>query len=216
MKKRAFRRKRPFRHRRIRRKKTPLYRRPRSKLYSFKRSCELSNLEVLAGSSAAFKNYIFSLDQLPNSSEYTNLFDRYRICGVKVTFYPPYNISYVAATSTASPVMEFYSVVDYDSNASITSLDQMNQYDTLKRSYFNRPHVRYLKPRPNMKGLFNQQGGTTTGTAVLSNKVWIDQADHTVDYYGLYVAVASSQSSIVDHHYIRCTATFYFQCRNVV
>ena len=218
MKKRAFRRKRynrkrPFYRNRKFRRSVPRFRRP-GNVYNFKRTVELENFPVAAGQSFSSKGYYFKFSDIPSMSEFTNLFDSFRILAVKITFYPPYNIAWLPASANA-PIGEFYSIIDYNDAVSPSSTSDMNQYQTLHRTWANRPHRRYLKPKLLQTGLVN---GDTTFSALttVNGKPWLDMySSQTARYYGVKIAWASSVGSDVKAFDVRVTATYYFQGRYV-
>jgi len=78
------------------------------KIYNFKRTCELPNVQTVAGITPTVFTYRFNLTQLSSYNEFTNLFDFYRIKGVKITFYPPANVAATGVTNM--PIGEFYTI----------------------------------------------------------------------------------------------------------
>lgn len=214
-KRNTIRKRRPFR-RYKRRTRIPRFRSNASRIYSFKRSCELDNFPINVGITPAVGSYYFSLSQLPQSSEFTALFDEYRIMAVRITFYPPTNTAWsvTGATSEPQPIGEFYTAIDYDSIPTPTGTNDLLQYQTCKRTWFNRPHTRYFKPRASQYGLVDG-AASNTGYTSLSHKTWLDMATPTARYYGLLVIWANSNSSTVRQQLIRVTATYYIQCRLV-
>lgn len=212
---RVVKRRRPVIRRRRYRRRTGLKRSILPKVYGFKRTCELDNFVIAASAAGSTKTYNFYLSQLPSYTEFTTLFDQYRIMAVKVTFYPPFNVAFNTASNVAEPVGEFYSVVDYDGgNTSTVTLATMTQYQNLRRTYFNKPHTRYFKPRAYQYGVMDGAssfGGYTT----MSHKSWFDVASPSIRYYGLYVGWDQSQVDLTRQTTIRVTATYYLQFKQV-
>lgn len=214
--KRVYRRRprKTFRKRRSR--KMVMYRRPQTKIYSFKRSVDLLNWNIDAVSAVQYKAYGFALSDLPTVTDFTALFDQFRILAVKITFYPQFNQFQYDGTASGTKfgASELYSVIDYDDSATPASLDELNQFSTLKRRYFNRPYSRYFKPQIVCKGLLNS-AGTNDGYFLAGRKRWLDMATPNVLYQGLKVAFASLNTNALVAQTIRVQCTYYFQCKNV-
>lgn len=208
---RQYRRRRPMRRRRPNRKVAIRRRQPR--LYNFKRSCELKNITTVALVTPTEFQYTFRLSDLPGVSEFTALFDQYRIKGVRITFYPPVNVSFSSTGQAPLPIGEFYTAIDYDDGTVPTGLDDLQQYQTLRRTYFNRPHTRYLRPLAIQSGVY--QTGVSTGFRSLPSSTWFDCGYPDVSYYGIKGAYAISQSNLQTAVLVRCTATYYLQFRKV-
>lgn len=183
-------------------------------VYSFKQQAELSNINVPA-STPTFFVYSFSLSQLPQVTAFENLYDNYRLLAIKITFFPEFNVSY-AATASSFTLPEMYTVFDPDDVLVPTQVATLNQYQTLKRTLFTRPHVRYLKPFP---ALGNNSVAGTTGTAnscLLSRKMWMNMAQSGVLYYGLKGCITASQNNQIPAQTVRVSCTYYVQFRNVI
>lgn len=202
-----MRRKRNFRRRTFKRSIRPV-------IYNFKRTVELENMEVPSGSAGFIKIYAFYLGQVPNVSEFTNLFDQYRIMAVKITFYPPFNSSFKTSSTSTEPCGEFYTVIDPDGSGTVPDINGLDQYQTLRRTYFNRPHSRYLKPKSYQYGV---QDGTSSfgGYISLPRSTWLDVGNVSCRYHGLIAAWVQSQSALTLGMFIRCTATYYLQFKGV-
>ena len=70
------------------------------------------------------------------------MFDQYKVNGLKYEFIPRFNsIDQSAAYGT-----DLYTVIDRNDNDAPTSLNQMLQYQSLKKSPITRRHVRYFRP----------------------------------------------------------------------
>lgn len=212
-----FPRKRVIRRRRFRRRPRRIprpMRRMQPKIYSFKRNCELANITTTALVTPTEFAYNFKLSDLDNNSEFVGLFDQYRIKGVRITFYPPVNVSFVSTSNAPNPIGEFYTALDYDDGTVPTGLADINQYQTCRRTYFNKPHTRYLKPLAVQSGVY-QSGGALTGYRSLPSNTWFDCAYPNVIYYGVKGAYAISQANLATQLLIRVSCTYYLQFRKV-
>lgn len=143
MPRRVYRRRAP---RRKRAYKKRMYRKrvPRSitnKVFSFKRQFEAAGISLAAGA-AISQVYSPSLGNLPSYTDFTNLFDMYRICGLKISLIPNINMQNVAG----NPRFNIFSVIDYNDLNTLT-VAQAEQYQNCKRTVNTRTHSRYFKPR---------------------------------------------------------------------
>lgn len=87
----------------------------------------------------------FSLDQVPGYTELTAMYDQYKICGLKVTFYPAFtNRSTISAVDQPSTSARFGSVIDYTDNTGPSSMDQLREYENFKCTPINEIHTRYI------------------------------------------------------------------------
>jgi hypothetical protein len=96
----------------------------RHRIYPFHRSLDLG---IIAGSVTVetFTSYTFTLSALSDSTEFTALFDQYRIMQVRMEFTPLFTDT--SATVAYPPL---YSAIDYDDANSVTGA-QINEYDSV-------------------------------------------------------------------------------------
>lgn len=177
--KKSFRKKRPFyRKRRV-------YRRiPRnrsiSKTYMFKRHVDLGTV-ALSNAAAVSGGISFQLDEVPNYTEFTALFDVYRIAAVKITCYV--NASDIQVQS-ASPfsVVRWISVIDYNSSGSFGSFNDAREFQSSKMSQypFPYPKSRYLKP----KMISSVENDATSIVAAGNKKGWLNTTVANIPHYG--------------------------------
>lgn len=208
----------PVRRRRFVRKRRPLRRRRRvrvprnrfrTRTFGCRQTVELPNFVILAGTNN-FYSYTFQFSDLSQSNNWGSVFDSFRINAVKVTFYPQITQYNNTTPGTACP--EFYSVVDYDSATVPSSINTLVQYQNCKRSWFNRPHSRYLKPRAAGACYLST---STTGYYLMPRGVWFNNAYAQIPHYGLLVGIALSNASLMAGQTIRVTAKYYVQLKNV-
>lgn len=135
---------------------------------------------VSLSSGPLYGAYNFQLSSLPNYTEFTNLFDKYRIKWVKVTFMPKFSEVDMSnfATYKAAPLA---TVIDLDDSSNPTATTDLMQYDSYKVTRGNEVHVRSFKPRLAQAAYT----GTFTGYTQAPADVWVDCGSPTVQYYGL-------------------------------
>jgi len=219
MRRRFMRKRRIPRNKMIRRRRVARPIAAARNLHYFKRTVRLTDL---LASATALTNvpianaYSFNLNQLPNPTEFTNLFDQYKITGAKLVFTPGANnalYSPLSGQSVAFGFNRFMSVIDYDDSSIPASESELMQYNTLKVTPPMRTHTRYLKPKI-LEALYN---GTLSTAYQAARPGWVDVGNPSVPHYGVKVYCAaptiagSTSSSITYNVYL----TLYFACKNV-
>jgi len=171
----------------------------KTKTYQICRSYEVGT--ILTGVSApATSALLFTLNSVPNSADFTNLFDSYRILMALVSFMP-----FVTETNTSTQHPGFiHTVLDYDDATPLTTVQQAEQYsDTYKAFSLLTSFTRCLEPAP-AQAIYN--GVTTTGYSRAANGSrgpWMDSSAAGIEYFGLkyvtdgtLVATASAASAV--------------------
>jgi len=209
VKRRVFRKRKVVR----RRRRTRGVNNPRANMYMFKRTCALTNtanidskvsltnagqLTIVSGNDAwvldtgglgvTNVNYysvgvFFTLDMLPNYTEFSALFDQYMISRVKVKLTPFSTGANLSQSTTVGNNQTMsclvHSCLDYDdytsSPASATGIDELRQYDNYKtQNLFDQRKgsvSRYFKPHVATAGY----AGAFTGY-INKGPQWIDAA----------------------------------------
>lgn len=202
------------------RKRTVNKRKLARQVHYFKRTVNLGSLTASITSAGVptpiSTGLSFNLAQLPGVTDFTSLFDQYKINGIKYSLVPTANSAILSGVSNVASGYGFQrlnSVIDYDDDSQPTGEDQLLQYGSLKTTPPMRTHVRYFKPKVDTEVF---QSGVTTGYAPRGN-MWIDVNNSTVKHYGLKlyanapVGVTNTAASITYTAY----ATFYIACKNV-
>jgi len=181
------------------------------KIYSFKRTWQAANINTAAGAltNSAFG---FKLSDLTNSSEFTTLFDSYRIVGVKMKMVPAFNVdtardSIAAVGNTQIP--NVHTVLDYDDNTALSAVTDYMQYDTYRMTRGFKTISRFVRPK--LQAAANV-GGATTLALQESGKRWIDCQQNGVLYFGIKTGVESSGTAgLIYQVYF----TYYLQFKSV-
>lgn len=150
-------------------------------IYRFKRktfqTVSVTYNGVATNSSGAFT---FKLSDLPNNSEFTSLFDKYRISGIRAQFIPRTNVlalNNLSSSLTAQPVL--LTVIDYD-DGTAGDYNALAQYENCKSHDQFKPFSLYFKP---MIAVAAYQGAFTGYGS--SRKMWLDAASPDIEYYAL-------------------------------
>lgn len=172
-------------------------------VHYFKRTAFYSG--YLSGSTTADvgQALIGQLNQVPGYTEFTALFDQFKILAMKIRLSPRANSSEVG---TNQGIVKLFSAIDYDGGTAPTVIADLLQYESLKTTKSTQDHVRYFKPR------FNSP--TITAGSNRPGRGWLDcDTAAAVAHHGLKLVLqqlpAGAQSFDI---YV----TYYLAFKNVV
>lgn len=169
----------------------------------FKRSVTYTIPLDTSSSNPQFSASNFQLANLPSYTEFSALFDNYKIHAVKMDFFRPA----IALGYGIGPKLFLHTAVDYDDGnppSNVTDLEQRPSYKVVDLgSIFSQKAkvTRYLKPKF-LRMLY--ESGTTTGYQP-SRAGIVDMADPTVPHYGLKWAL-----QVIDEQGVSGTMPFAF------
>lgn len=162
-----------------------------------------------ANSSGAFE---FKLNALPGFTEFTSLFDKYRIHHIKARFMPRITEQTVAgamtaATQTSPPIC---TVVDQD-DSTPGDFTVLQQYDNSIWHDNYKPFSRTIYPRVS-QAVFGGSVFTSYGNADATQ--WIDVASPDVPYYSLKWATAPYSLNLNGNQFWDVFFTYYLEFMN--
>lgn len=199
-------RRRPTKKRTYRRRFKRTYRTNKrgQKLYLFKRHVAMDNISV-TNISPFLGAFVFSLDMVPDYSEFTSLYDYYKINGIKIMFLPKQTQSVsIGSVNNADASSRFFSVLDFNDVTPPATIDDLRQYQSCRMTPVLRIHKRYFKPRVQ----------DSSGTYSPGNP-WIDTSSPSKFYYGLKVGVDPIFSSSTTAMEYTVEAKFYLSFKSV-
>jgi len=169
-------------------------------LHNFTRTAIYSNF-VTSGASATYAQYAFALSDLSGYTEFTALFDQYRINKIEFKMQP----SMTMMTPGSQQLGVIASVVDYDDSTALGSFNAALEYGSCQTWNVNDTLQIALKPRMALAAY----SGAFTSYANMQDQ-WIDAASSGVLHYGIKIACGTTtlaQTYIV-------LARFHFSCRS--
>jgi hypothetical protein len=155
----------------------------RDKTYTFVRTVQLTPLSVTTAMDTTFA-YTFTLAGFPDSTDFTNLFDQYRIGIVRVAFFPQGAASAVINSTLGT-------AIDYDDSASGLSLGQLEEYSTFQLNSLQKTFWRTFQPMAAQAAY----SGVFTSFNRMPASTWIDCGSPSVLYYGLKGQIPASTIS---------------------
>jgi hypothetical protein len=173
--------------------------------YKFSRSFDLGNLPK----SAADQGFAwpFALNQVPSSTEFTNLFDKYRITKIDLTF------SYWREGTTTSsdivwPIMFLY-MDDDDAAIPTTRNEAMERMSVQRVSFSPTRQTISVTIRPRW---VQSRGGTSTNLAPVGT--WIDMSTPAVQHYGVKAWIQNYNNSASAME-VGASGVMHFECNSV-
>lgn len=181
----------------------------RDRIYPFERTF---TAPAITSSNAGDTGSIqFSLDQLPGYTEFTALFEQYRIMQVRVLLSPLAANFGQSTTATTYPTL--YTVIDVDDASTPTSVSQLQQYDTLEVTPNAQVVERTIRPHA---ALAAYSGSLFTAFSMAPNGWWIDSSNVTVPHYGFKWATDGVTTVSGSYQLYSVNLTFSLECRRPV
>lgn len=160
----------------------------------------------------------FQLLNLPNVTEFANLFDQYSIRKVVVKLYPWTNSAEATPignlTHSTTPIVHY--CIDHDDfnmyNPSPSGVNEMRQRNNYKTTRLFRPLTIIIKPRVN--GLVAKANGAAV--AGLNMRAgWLDMADLAVDHFAVKMIFCGINPGAAGSFCMRAENTYYFKTKGV-
>ncbi len=98
------------------------------------------------GINPSLYRFNFSLSDLPNYTEFTNLFDMYKIEAIEIEFYPEYTELTDASALSNAVNVQFNSAVDQSGQNAPVAYSDVLQYRSCQSTGITKPHKRYFRP----------------------------------------------------------------------
>lgn len=150
----------------------------RQNVYRFKRTFTWPT-NVTASSAGEFGALAFTLDSVPSYTDFTALFDKYRIVQAILQFSPL--TSQFGPSTSASQYPTVYTVIDIDDNTTPSTVVELQQYDTLMVTPTSKPFQRVLTPHAALAAY----SGAFTSYANAPSRMYFDCNSPSIIYYGL-------------------------------
>jgi hypothetical protein len=174
--------------------------------YKFSRSFDIGALPKSAVDTG--HAFPFALNMVPNSNEFTTLFDKYRITAVDLTFtywrqsFPP------GTTDVTWPAM--YLFMDDDDAAIPTTKTEVLERMSVQRVSFS-PTRQTISVRIRPRWV-QSRGGTSTNIAPINT--WIDMSTPAVQHYGVKTWIDFYNTS-GGNQQIGANGVLHFECNSV-
>lgn len=205
------------------RRRTGGYRRP-SRLsygtqYSFKRTMHAGQVLVSQTDDAGTTYlgysgaYTFKLSDLPNYTEFTNLYDQYKITGIAIEFRPTFSgldLNFSANSANGTLIPDIRSVVDLDDDTPIANENELLQYQNIKWTRGTKVHRRYFKPK-----FATEIFRTALTTGYRPSQGYLDTSYPEIPHYGFKVWIDDTAATEASAWLYRVYVTYYVKFKGV-
>lgn len=183
-----------------------------AKVYPYKRHVDLGFITT-TGLSTEAGYFNFQMSDLPSYSEFTALYDQYKLKMVKIYFVPftMDNSSTAGAVTDATQWQCLYTAIDSNGVSTPTSINQLRQYQTCRFTRMGKVHKRVIYPKPATE-LYN---GVAPSAYATAPSAWINTSYSGVPHYGLKWAFDNATSDI-NSKFFRVEAVYYMVFRQVL
>lgn len=216
------------RGRRVRRKRRQVLGKPnrlslKPSIYQFRRivteTILLSNAATPEGWTADangyYKQFVYTLSQLGDNTDFTNLFAQYKICAIKQEFMLSNNNS----TDNNAQLLLYWDVNPQGQTTSLTESYYLTSQTARKRV------VQSTGPRPirfytKVKQLSKNWAGATNSDYAMINPRYIGTDEPTCPHYGINCRIQRVDgqgfgTSLNSFQYLKINTTFYITMRKV-
>ena len=107
---------------------------------------------ICDGINPSLGTFNFSLNDLPNYTEFTTLFDLYKIELIEIEWYPEYTVLSDGGVTSPAVNVQLNTAIDPAGNSVVTVNDVL-QYRTLHATGISKPHKRVFVPAYLMDGI---------------------------------------------------------------
>lgn len=156
--------------------------------------------------------YQFSLSNVVNPTDFTNVYDMYKINKVVLTLEPIWNSNGDFSTNVNIQSRKLRVVHDYNDGDQLTQEDDYLEYSNCKSYSPIRTANITLYPKLNNK--IEDVNDGDAFTSVNSNKVWLRTASTTVPHFGLKVFIPANIANIDEINLFRVRAKFHLSFKN--
>jgi hypothetical protein len=174
--------------------------------YKFSRSFDIGSLPKAASDQGYA--WPFALNMVPASNEFTNLFDKYRITSIDLTFTYWREGTPPGSTDQLWPAMYLF-MDDDDAAIPTTKTSVLERMSVQRVSFAPTRQTISVKIRPRW---IQSRAGTSTNIAPVNS--WIDMSTPGVQHYGVkaWVDFYNNSSGGVQ---IGANGVMHFECNNV-
>lgn len=182
------------------------------KIHYFKRTFKVShsitnsNFQTIASNLTGPVYNEFKLTDVPNYTDFTNLYDTYKICAIKRKYIFNKNSSEAGNTGTYE-MPTLLTVNDFNDDAALTSENEALEYASCKQTRMDRITKRYFKPT------IQVVAGTASSTDYMKTKWTSTEAPDRI-HRGIKEAVIGTSTGtplVVGQLFVY--TTYYIACR---
>lgn len=223
---------RPIRRRKhVRKRRRPSLGKPstrfgRASIYQFRRQktevITLSNVSVpadwTADGNAIYKQFVFTLDQMPNYTEFTALFASYKICAVKTEIF----FSNTNSVDTNSRLLLYVDNNPQGESKTLTEQYYLESQTSRKRlvASTSRAPIKFYTKVKQLSVLYHQTTPTPLVDYGMVYPKYISTSEPTTPHYGLNMRIQRVDNrpfgtELTNFQYMKINTTYYITCKRV-
>jgi hypothetical protein len=149
----------------------------------------------------------FNFNQLTGASEFTTLFDQYKIEKIMVKFFLKIDPSAQSAAGASYP--KFYWVADHDDDTAAPTLNALREHTKCRVRVMNPNRPVTVIFKPSILGM-RYKTVSTTGYSPMFNQ-WLDCNDSTVPHYGIKWGIDDLTNT---NYKVDTEVTYWFACKD--
>lgn len=178
-----------------------------NRIYNFKRKLFVQDWTIVGATQAAGVR-TFALSDLPGYTDFTSLYDMYKIRKVVFKIIPKFSeVALSGGTTNNANLQQIHSAIDYDDGVAPASINTLCQYQSHRMTRGYAVHTRTLVPKV-------QTTVSGLNTAPKANQ-WIDCDQAGIVHNGVkYIIPAAAQAGTT--LYYDCEITMYLSMKNVL
>jgi len=152
------------------------------RVYSFKRIYNPGTLATVA-ITPTLVGVNFSLNDIPGYLEFTNLFDYYKITGIRAKFIPYQTQSNSTSTINNASNVPIFFCVDTSDNTPPLTVDELTEFQDCKISNLYSGFDIYFKPK-------------FADATAAARDGWVACSNPSLNYYGLKYAIPATANAM--------------------
>lgn len=186
------------------------------KSFHFKRAGNVAVLTYDPVVGDSIGTFTFRFDQINTNTDFTGLFDEYRINCCVLKFYPSWGQAgepgaLTNRTPTNYQIPQLHTCQDDDDNA-IPTINEIIQHASYRTMQFNRPYSFKFQPHASLAYF---KSTLTTGYGVAKARTWLDMNNIDIPHYGFKFGIDSATNQIGHVYNFKVRPFYYFSCRGV-
>lgn len=165
---------------------------------------------ILSSATDQHLAYQFRLDNVSGVSDFTNLYDGYKINKIQLMLEPFWDQSIVGTVNNLKMTV----VHDYNDAVPLTDEDEYLQYGNCKRYFMTSKRGIRITLYPKLNNVIENAGGAANGfTSLNSNRQFLNIATDEVPHFGLKMLIPGNSQVPADSLQFRVRAKFWLSMR---
>lgn len=180
-------------------------------VYNFKRTQFYQNSFSITAAGADYSQaWDFRFGLLPNSTDFTNLYDMYMIKKVVMKIIPKFTQENLISGASNADLPQIHSAIDYDDSVNPASIQTLCEYQSHRMTRGTQIHTRVLVPKVELSA----EGAVGAATIAPKAYQWLDSDNTTAVHRGVKVYIPKPLTASTSLTY-DVQIVYYFSCKNV-